>query len=350
MRSQYGRVGPVLLVIGAAVFSLGLAGGGLDAAPVSFNDWTVEGASDAGSWEVTDGGATVTQTVNGAPTFFVSPTDLTQDTFTGSITPLAAGGDGDYFGVVLGYTDPLGANSDACDPDGAKCPNDYVLFDWKHDDQGDAKAGYSLVRVNGDFVVNDANADLPCFWNHSDDPANGCDVLASNFSPDAGWNFDEVYELRFTYTSSVVRVERVVGGNPTTLLEATGSFPMGRVGFYNYSQAQVRYTGFDASQATTTTTDPSASTTTTTAVATTSSTVPASTSTTSPTSTTTTTTHATATTTQLPATTTTTRVGVLSRTGTTGLPIQLVLGAVLVCLGALLIGLRGSASDGVHFR
>jgi hypothetical protein len=325
------------------------SGGPATAAAVSFSDWTVEGASGAGQWTVSDGGATVIQEINGAPTFLVSPTNLTEDTFTGTITPLASGGDGDYFGVVLGYTDPLGANSDACDADEATCPNDYVLFDWKHDDQGVAKAGYSLIRVNGNYEMNDGGDEPSCHWAHVDGA--DCDILDSDFAPANGWAFDTAYTLRFTYTSTLVRVERIVNNVATTLLEATGTFPAGRVGFYNYSQADVRYAGFDAQQATTTTSSSTSSTIvgTSTTSTTTSSTTSSTTSTTIANATTTTS-NPTTTSTTRPATTSTTRQVVLSgRTGLDDGPTQMLLGAALLGIGALLTAARGKRPDGRYF-
>jgi hypothetical protein len=322
------RVGIAIAATGLVLIGLGVTSGPAAAAPVTFTNWTKEGATSAGNWVLSDSDATVTQTLNGAPTFFVSPTDLTENTFTGTITPLSAGADGDYFGVVLGYTDPLGLNSGACDPTDAKCPNDYVLFDWKHDDQAPAQEGMSLIRVNGNFEVNDASANLPCFWVHDDEPQNGCDILDTDFGTDKGWDFDVAYTLRFTYTAALVRVERIVNNQATTLLEATGTFPTGRVGFYNYSQAQVRYTGFNSQQVTQTTTT---STTSTTAAPTT------------------TTTAVATTTTSRPATTTTVASAVLRRTGLDDGSTQLLIGAGLLALGALMVGARGRRPQGRYF-
>lgn len=348
------RVGILCVVAGWALLGLGLVGGPATAEPVMFDEWTVEGAADAGDWQVSDDGMTVRQQTNGAPTFFVSPDDLTVDTFTGSITVDANAGDGDYFGVVLGYTNPLGDESVQCDTE--DCRQDYVLFDWKHDDQDVAKAGMSLVRINRDDDVRTTNGG-DCFWPHTDSPETGCDVLATDYAPEKGWQFGVTYDLRFTYTASRIKVERIEDPNaPITIFDVTGTFPAGRVGFYNYSQAGVTYAGFDATQSPTTTTLSTTSSTTSptsSTSSTTSSSTPTSTSTSTSTSTpgpTPTTAPSTSTTARPTTTTGAVAAGTLARTGNGGgTGAALVGGAALIAMGALLTALRGGRPVGKHF-
>lgn len=229
------------------------------ATPTSFDDWVVEGRTDGGDWNVS--------------------------------------------GVTANSTNP-------CDE--PTCQMEFVLFDWKHDDQDVAKAGMSLVKVNGEFDPGDVSTEG--FWTHEDDPAGGFDVLATDFGPTKGWEFGTDYNLRFTYTTTRVKVERIVSGVASTIFDVVGVFPAGRVGFYNFSQAQVRYSGFSQSQ--TTTTLPG--------VTTTSTTVPATTS-------------------------TTVRVSSLARTGGDNWKWPLAAGPVLIAVGVQLTATRNRRPDGHHY-
>jgi hypothetical protein len=174
----------------------------------------------------------VTQSINGDPTFFVSPGSFANTVLRGSIR-VGSSGDDDFVGFVMGYTSPTAGGNDM----------NYVLLDWKQASQTFggvvANEGFALSRVNG--TITDY---LPGFWGHADSAQ--FDVLGTNFSSSNGWADNTTYSFEIAYQSSRVTVA-VSGGaftTPTTVLDIAGSFPDGRFGFYNYSQANVTYSGF----------------------------------------------------------------------------------------------------------
>lgn len=207
------------------------------AAPVDLSTWSEKGNSGNGVWTVEGGGTSVLQTINGDPTFFVSPTNLINKKFTGKITVTAAGAsDDDYIGFVFGFNNPTGNSASGNDT------YNFVLFDWKQFDQlfGGflASEGFALSRVNG--TITDL---IPGFWGHTDSPE--FDVLQTSFSSTSGW--EETIEYTFEITYQETNFKLVLSGGAfgagTTIFDIAGSFPDGAFGFYNYSQAEVRYSG-----------------------------------------------------------------------------------------------------------
>ena len=79
---------------------------------------------------------------------------------------------------------------------------------------------------------------LPGFWGHVDSPE--FDVLATSFGSDKGWADNVEYEFELIYESDRIRIS--IDGTP--IFDVAGGFEPGRFGFYNYSQAQVRYSDF----------------------------------------------------------------------------------------------------------
>lgn len=212
--------------------------------PVDLSSWTVEGP-DLGNWTVSDDGTSVLQTVNQlGPTFFVSPGDLFDQTIDGSFG-VETSGDDDYIGFVFGYQGPLESNSDE--------PTDFEFFllDWKQTNQTFngvfAAAGFTLARA--DTSVTNLGATSP-FWQHDDEPP-GYDIIATDYAPERGWADNTVYNFTLLYTPDRITIS-IDGGtfDNETIFDVTAadagleSFPSGRFGFYNYSQAQVRYAGF----------------------------------------------------------------------------------------------------------
>lgn len=200
--------------------------------PVDLSTWAEKGPPGNGTWTVSAGGTTVTQTINGDPTFFVGPGSFVDTVLRGSIR-VTNPGDDDYIGFVMGYSAPQGSGNDM----------NFVLLDWKQADQSSggflAREGFALSRVNG-TVTNY----LPGFWGHTNSA--GFDVLATNFGGTLGWALNTTYDFEITYRADRVTVS-ISGGaftTPTTVLDVAGSFPSGQFGFYNYSQAGVIYNGF----------------------------------------------------------------------------------------------------------
>lgn len=310
------RIGVLSAAVGVLLVGLSVTGQSANAATNSLTNWTKQGAPGAGTWTVANDGNSVTQSINGAPTFFVSNFLKESATFTVDITP-ATSSDNDYVGVVLGYTAPM--NDATCAS--ANCSNSYILLDWKQEAELGQEAGFHLTRVNGSFDVRDPNAQLPCFWDHTDSAT--CDQLATPSTGNTqGWAEGAKNTLKITYGPGNIKVENVGALATTTIFDVTGTFPTGRVGFYNYSQANVTYAINDLA-------DPTAPTTTTTSTSTTSTTV------------------VTTSTTRGPITTLATRI---ARTGPTDKAgIELSLGAAFIALGAVLMAARGKRPEGRYY-
>lgn len=205
--------------------------------PIDLRSWAELGPPANGTWTVSSDGTSVTQSINGDPTFFVGAGSFLDTTLRGSIRVNNAGDD-DYIGFVFGYQSPAGSGNDM----------NYVLFDWKQNTQTfggvTAQEGFSVNRVNG--TITDY---LPGFWGHNESAP--FDVLATNFSTTNGWQVNTDYDFAITYQSNRVSVTLSGGtfATPTTVLDVAGTFPAGSFGFYNYSQAGVTYSGLTLQQA-----------------------------------------------------------------------------------------------------
>lgn len=199
--------------------------------PIDLTTWQKRGPAGNGTWTVASGGASVFQSINGDPTFFVSPTSQIDTTLRGKIR-VETTGDDDFIGFVFGFSGPASTGNDM----------NYVLFDWKQLDQASggftAREGFSLNRVQG--TITDYT---PGFWGHTD--SLGFDNLATNFDSTLGWADNVEYDFSILYQTGRAKVDIAGGafGAGQTVLDVAGSFPAGAFGFYNYSQASVRYSG-----------------------------------------------------------------------------------------------------------
>lgn len=201
--------------------------------PIDLNTWVKRGPTGNGNWVVAADGSSVVQTINGDPTFFVGPTNQINTTIRGSIQVLAAGnGDDDYIGFVFGFNGPVSTGNDM----------NFVLFDWKQNNQSSggflASEGFALSRVNGTITNY-----IPGFWGHTN--STGFNVLATDFGSTRGWADNTAYDFEILYQTGRIKIDISGGafGAGQTVFDITGSFPDGQFGFYNYSQAQVRYAG-----------------------------------------------------------------------------------------------------------
>ncbi|GGW86554.1 hypothetical protein [Alteromonas halophila] len=193
------------------------------AAIIDLNNWVQEGLSTSGNWNVATDGSSVLQTINGQPTYFVSPDSFINSEFTGSFS-VSNDGDDDYIGFVFGFNGL----------------DDYYLFDWKRGDQvfggEQAFAGFTLSHISSETDVN--------FWDHS---GSGISVLDSDYSPSLGWEYSTEYQFTLGYTATEINIA-IDGGtfNNQQIFSLSGlNNAAGRFGFYNYSQSQVQYVGFE---------------------------------------------------------------------------------------------------------
>ncbi len=198
---------------------------------IDLSTWSKRGPAPNGNWIVAPGGTNVLQTVNGNPTFFVSDSDQINTTLRGRIQ-VETTGDDDFIGFVFGFNGPDANGNDM----------DYWLFDWKQATQAfggqTAREGFAVSRVNG--TITDY---LPGFWGHTSSAA--FNVLATNYGDTLGWQDNVEYDFTILYQSSRLKIDIAGGafGTGTTVFDLAGTFGTGRFGFYNYSQASVRYSG-----------------------------------------------------------------------------------------------------------
>lgn len=213
------------------------------AAPVDLTSWTAESypavsGFPPGNWTVNGSGDTVFQSNNGQPTVFYSDFNAINSTVTGKIN--VSGGDDDFIGFVLGFQPG----------DSTSATADYLLVDWKRGTQsynfgppssspaGIAPAGLAVSRVSG---IPDADE----FWQHANlggtPPGSGLTELARGTNlGNVGWAGGTDYDFRFDFSNSFLRVYV----NGILEININDSFNDGRLGFYNFSQAGVTYSGF----------------------------------------------------------------------------------------------------------
>jgi hypothetical protein len=200
--------------------------------PVDMRTWKQQGPQANGDWELAKDGTSVLQKINGAPTFFVNPDNLLNTTIQGKFR-VEDHSDDDYIGFVFGYQAPFGEVQQG------PVPCDFFLFAWKRGPQQEAPAGFTLVRVRGPVVVEDS-ADSP-WWKQVGTPQ--YQVLARKHGDDKGWEHDTDYLFDLVYERDRIRIA-VDGKSIFDVPNPRGDNPAGRFGFYNYSQAGVRYSGF----------------------------------------------------------------------------------------------------------
>ena len=187
---------------------------------------TQQGPKGNGNWVLSKDGKSVLQTINGDPTFYVSPDEYIDVTFRGNLT-VEAHSDDDYIGFVLGYKSPLEKEDD---------PLDFLLFDWKSLAQDNCKEGFTLARVKGKLAVEEG------LWDRKE--SDRFKVLAKDYGDGKGWRYKKSYRFEVIYQKERVRI--AIDGKQ--LFDVKGTFQSGRFGFYNYSQEGIRYSDFSVTQ------------------------------------------------------------------------------------------------------
>ena len=189
---------------------------------VDFNTWQQGGQPGNGNWVVQGGGSQVHQTVNGNPTFFLSPFALMNVHVSGQFK--STDFDDDYMGFVFSFLNPMGATDSF----------DCWLYDWKQGQQGGAPSGMSLDRVKG--VIPPAQY-TNIFWNHQNTPEF---TVVQNTFGGAGWQIfnNHSFDLFLTYTRATILVDGV------QIFDWPDCYFPGRFGFYNLSQQDCYYSNF----------------------------------------------------------------------------------------------------------
>ncbi|HEX7184807.1 MAG TPA: Calx-beta domain-containing protein [Thermoanaerobaculia bacterium] len=206
-----------------------------DDAGVDLRRWRAESYGTGPNWAVSADGRTVTQTINSVPTIFYGDFPAFGNRIEGTIRVLTSGDD-DFIGFVLGFLpgDTTSANAN------------YLLVDWKKQDQAMTLCGTNMTALRGlavsriQGIPNEGE-----FWLHRDGTCNGLgngiEELARGITRSrTAWVHNTDY--KFTFEFSATRL--LVYVNDTLELDVQGDFRNGRLGFYNASQEQVRYSSF----------------------------------------------------------------------------------------------------------
>lgn len=202
---------------------------------VNFNTWIQEGFLNNGNWSTQGGGTSVNQSINGNPTFYVSPDTFINVAIEGSFR-VNTSGDDDYIGFVFGFKDPTGISANY----------DTYLFSWKRLSQNKytstgvlarAEEGMTLAKVSGN--ISSANDILTYFWGHQNQ-AGKYEVLGTNYGFTEGWNSFTTYTFQLLYTTTRISIAI----NNQVIFDIPGCYERGRFGFYNYSQSNVNYSNF----------------------------------------------------------------------------------------------------------
>lgn len=199
-------------------------------------DWTIEEYDPGnGNWTVAPDGLSVFQSINGDPTFFLSDQPVPPGIEAGVTLAVETTGDNDFVGFVLGaqpgFTDDPAA--------------EYLILDWKQGNQSGggcnddslAEEGLAVIRVTG----------IPSYselWPHTDCPstpdATVTEIARATNLGATGWDDNTQYRFRIQLTEDTLQI----WVDDVLEFDLTGDFPLGHLGFYNYSQSSVRYSGY----------------------------------------------------------------------------------------------------------
>ena len=153
-----------------------------------------------------------------------------------------SGWDDDYMGFVFGYQ-----NS-----------SNFYLFDWKQGTQGyvgaTATEGMTIKKMTGATGNGIADLSLAEFWENGDDFGD-MDVLAKNHGAGKGWADGAVYRFHLDYNiipgTFTINVQDAMNNVLWDVTVTDSTFTSGEFGFYNYSQENVLYAGFEQTGGTT---------------------------------------------------------------------------------------------------
>ncbi len=216
-----------------------LVGASVNAAPIDLSGWSpltldYPGGQPAGNWSLEPGNTAVVQTVNADPSFYLNNLNQTSYSMDGS-WQVITNSDDDYMGFVFGYQ-----NS-----------SNFYLFDWKQGTQPyvgtTATEGMTIKKMTG--ATDDGLADLSLaeFWENQVDFGD-MEVLATNHGSSEGWADNVLYDFHLDFNLTPGDITIIVKEGATELWNVSindATFASGEFGFYNYSQENVRYAGFE---------------------------------------------------------------------------------------------------------
>jgi hypothetical protein len=209
------------------------------AAPVNLASWSpltldFAGGQPAGNWAIQPGNTSVIQTVNADPSFFLNNLNQTSFSMDGTWR-VNTTGDDDYMGFVFGYQNSA----------------NFYLFDWKQGSQGyvgtTAAEGMTIKKVQGATGNGLVDLSLDELWENQSDYGD-VTILATNHGSTAGWLDNTLYDFHLDFNLVPGEIHIEVKQGATTLWNTTlndTTFTGGQFGFYNYSQGDVEYAGFE---------------------------------------------------------------------------------------------------------
>ena len=223
-----------------AAVLLAVAAGGASADPIDLSSWiplTLDfpGGQPAGNWVLEGPSNTaVTQVVNADPSFFRNGLNQGSYTIDGSWQVLTTSDD-DYMGFAFGYQ-----NS-----------SNFYLFDWKQTEQGyvtrNAAEGMTIKKFQGATGNGLVDLSLEEFWENEVDFGD-MDILATNHGSTKGWADSVLYDFHLDFNLVAGQFRIIVKEGATVLWDVTvndATFTSGQFAFYNNSQQNVRYAGFE---------------------------------------------------------------------------------------------------------
>jgi hypothetical protein len=224
----------------ATAAALSLAAASACADPLNLSSWSpltlhYPGGQPAGSWVLEPGNTAVKQVVNADPSFYLNNINQTQYSIDGTWQVAGRAGDDDYMGFAFGYQ-----NS-----------SNFYLFDWKQGTQGyvgrTAAEGMTLKRFTGATGNGLADLSLEEFWENQVSFGD-MTVLATNHGSDKGWVDNRLYNFHLDFNLTPGAIHVVVKDGATTLWDTSvndTTFAGGEFAFFNNSQQNVRYAGFE---------------------------------------------------------------------------------------------------------
>jgi uncharacterized repeat protein (TIGR01451 family) len=196
---------------------------------VNLSTWTVHqyefGLQPNASWELSPRNTIVTQTVNSDASIFLSDFDAHNNRIEGMWRMLDSTDD-DFVGFVFGFQDR----------------QHFYLFDWKGANQNDpdfgfAERGMSVKVINSSRPLNGKD-DL---WPSIPEPSR-VRTLFHNTIP---WKINTDYRFTLDFVPGHISITIREGQTELASIKLDDfTFTSGKFGFYNNSQAPVRYTGF----------------------------------------------------------------------------------------------------------
>ena len=197
--------------------------------------WKEQNPNSNGTWSApyNSSNAKVYQSVNGSPSYWVSPTTFIGGEVSGYFKLHSSGGDNDDVGFIIGAT------GGCASAQSYQTCNTFIRFAWNAG--GISPKGFSLTYYNGGTIQHSIK-----YGN----VASGVTVLPNTNTLDDYWSHNTKYTFRCDYKRDKIIVEVKNGTSRIIQIEAPASvfglteFPAGVFGFYNYSQRNVEYGNF----------------------------------------------------------------------------------------------------------